>query len=79
MESILFEEVLRRRDATPATLRRAMAFIDDNAHLDLTLADIAAAAYVTPRALQDSFRHHTGSTPPAHLRRVRLARAHGDL
>ncbi|WP_431683222.1 helix-turn-helix domain-containing protein [Kitasatospora sp. KL5] len=67
------------RDATPATLRRAVAFIEDNAHLDITLAAIAAAAFVTPRALQYSFRRHAGCTPLAHLRRVRMARAHAEL
>jgi len=29
--------------AQPQTLRRAIAFIDDNAHLDIRLTDIAAA------------------------------------
>ncbi|GAA1096073.1 hypothetical protein GCM10009663_44060 [Kitasatospora arboriphila] len=67
------------RDATPATLRRAVAFIDDNADQDLTLAAVAAAACVTPRALQYSFRRYAGCTPLAYLRRVRLARAHADL
>ncbi|MED7951535.1 AraC family transcriptional regulator [Streptomyces sp. BE20] len=67
------------RDAGSGTLRRAVAFIDDNAHRDLTLADIATAARVTPRALQYAFRRHAGTTPLGHLRRVRLERAHADL
>ncbi|MCU7826821.1 AraC family transcriptional regulator [Kitasatospora sp. DSM 101779] len=67
------------RDATPGTLRRAVAFIDDNAHQDLTLAAVAAAACVTPRALQYSFRRYAGCTPLGYLRRVRLARAHEEL
>ncbi|WP_030270291.1 AraC family transcriptional regulator [Streptomyces sp. NRRL B-24484] len=67
------------RDATPETLRRAVSFIDDNADQDLTLAAIAAAACVTPRALQYSFRRYAGCTPLAYLRRVRLSRAHADL
>ncbi|MFD0684550.1 helix-turn-helix transcriptional regulator [Actinomadura fibrosa] len=63
----------------PATLRRALAFVDAHAHQDITLADIATAAGVTPRALQYSFRHHTGLSPLTHLRQIRLQRAHHDL
>ncbi|WP_037604479.1 helix-turn-helix transcriptional regulator [Streptacidiphilus rugosus] len=66
-------------DAGYGTLRRAEAFIDDNAHRDISLADIAAAACVTPRALQYAFRRHADTTPLAYLRRVRLARAHEEL
>jgi AraC-like DNA-binding protein len=68
-----------RRDARPATLRRAIAFIDENAQRDISIADIAAAAYVTPRAVQLAFRTHLDSTPMEYLRRVRLDHAHRDL
>ncbi|MFJ5938521.1 helix-turn-helix transcriptional regulator [Streptomyces sp. NPDC093071] len=67
------------RDAGGATLRRAIAFIEDNAHRDIGLADIAAAAYVTPRAAQYAFSRHAGTTPLGYLRRVRLDRAHAEL
>ncbi|RSS33793.1 helix-turn-helix transcriptional regulator [Streptomyces sp. WAC08241] len=67
------------RDAGGATLRRAVAFIEDNAHRDIGLADIAAAAYVTPRAAQYAFNRHAGTTPLGYLRRVRLDRAHAEL
>ncbi|TXS52301.1 helix-turn-helix transcriptional regulator [Streptomyces sp. t39] len=67
------------RDAGTRTLRRAIDFIEENAHRDIGLADIAAAAFVTPRAVQYAFSRHARSTPLAHLRRVRLARAHRDL
>ncbi|MFE1271098.1 helix-turn-helix transcriptional regulator [Streptomyces sp. NPDC058758] len=67
------------RDAHSDTLRRAMAFIQENAHRDIGLADIAAAVPVTPRAVQYAFARHAGTTPLAHLRRVRLARAHEEL
>ncbi|MEV0188171.1 AraC family transcriptional regulator [Kitasatospora purpeofusca] len=66
-------------DATPETVRRAVAFIEANAERDITLADIAQAAYVTPRAVQYAFRRHLHTTPLAHLRRVRLDAAHGEL
>ncbi|MEU6848132.1 helix-turn-helix transcriptional regulator [Streptomyces sp. NPDC046716] len=66
-------------DATPANLRRAVAFIDAHPERDLDLAKIAAAAFVSPRALQYAFRRHMDTTPLAYLRRVRLDAAHRDL
>ncbi|MFI2764103.1 helix-turn-helix transcriptional regulator [Streptomyces echinatus] len=63
----------------PAVLRRALAYIDDHADQPVTVADIAAAAHVTVRALQYAFRRHLDTTPLAQLRRVRLAHAHHDL
>ncbi|MCY1141613.1 AraC family transcriptional regulator [Actinoplanes sp. Pm04-4] len=68
-----------RHDAHPQTLRRAIAFIDDNADRDLSVADIARAAYVTTRAIQLVFRRHLDTTPMEYLRRVRLEHAHRDL
>lgn len=68
-----------RADATPATLRRATRFIDTHAQADITLVDIAAAAHVTPRAVQIAFRRHHGVTPMAYLREAQLARAHREL
>jgi len=68
-----------RRDAHPATLRRAITFIEDNADRDIAPADIAAAGRVTIRTLQLAFRRHLGETPSAYLRRVRLEHAHRQL
>ena len=68
-----------RSDASPATLRRAIAFIDEHAHQDIAGADIAAAAGVTLRAVQLAFRRHLDTTPLGYLRRVRLDYAHRQL
>jgi AraC-like DNA-binding protein len=68
-----------RRDAHPVTLRRAVAFIDANAHRDVSPGDVADAAHVTIRTLQLAFRRHLDTTPAAYLRRVRLEHAHRDL
>lgn len=68
-----------RHDANPDTLRRAVAFIDANPDLDLTVADIARAAYVTPRAVQLAFRRQLDTTPLAYLRQVRLQHVHQQL
>lgn len=68
-----------RHDAHSRTLRRAIAFIDDHAHEDIGVADIAADAHVTIRTIQYAFRRHHGTTPTEYLRRARLAHAHREL
>jgi AraC-like DNA-binding protein len=68
-----------RNDSSPVLLRRAIAFIEDNAGREMTLADIAASVYITQRALQYMFRRHRNCTPMGYLRRVRLHHAHHDL
>lgn len=78
--SALLEPTIEdRHDSTPVLLRRAIAFIDDNAHRNISPAEIARAVYVTPRALQYMFRKHRDCTPTEYLRRVRLHNAHCDL
>jgi len=62
-----------------ATLRRAIAFIDEFAGHDISAVDIAAGAHVTLRAVQHAFQRQLGTTPMAYLRRVRLERARQEL
>lgn len=62
-----------------AAVRRAMAYMDDYADRPITLSDVARAARVSPRALQEAFRRHAGTTPLGYLRDARLARAHRAL
>ncbi|SCK45819.1 AraC family transcriptional regulator [Streptomyces sp. WMMB 322] len=66
-------------DATAAAVSRAVAFIEENAHTDISLADIAAAARVTPRSLRIAFARHHRSSIFGCVRSVRLERAHFDL
>ncbi|WP_340682529.1 helix-turn-helix transcriptional regulator [Amycolatopsis coloradensis] len=68
-----------RHDSHPATLQRAIAYIDDHAHEDISVADIATTAHVTIRALQYAFRRHRGTTPMGYLRQARLQQAHQEL
>ncbi|MFF4345314.1 helix-turn-helix transcriptional regulator [Kitasatospora sp. NPDC001540] len=68
-----------QRPHLPPSVRRAAAFVEQHAGEPITLADIAAHVHLTPRALQYAFRHHLGTSPLAHLRDVRLHRAHLDL
>ncbi len=68
-----------RASAKPETLRRAAAYIDSNAHSDITLADIASAVHVTTRTVQYMFRRHMDMSPMEYLRRVRMDHAHRQL
>ena len=68
-----------RPGSAPTSLRRAIAFIDENAHLPITSEDIARESRLSIRALQYGFRHHLGVTPVGYLRRVRLDGAHREL
>ena len=63
----------------PAVVRRAIDYIDVHAGEPIDVGDIAAAAGIGPRGLQHSFRKYRDTTPLAHLRAVRLERAHRDL
>ncbi|MBP2471961.1 AraC-like DNA-binding protein [Crossiella equi] len=63
----------------PGALRRAALYCEDHAHEPISVADIAAAANLSVRQLQRGFREQLGTTPLAHLRRVRLAQAHDEL
>jgi len=65
--------------AEPAAIRRAVEFIDANAHRDISVGEIARAARLSTRGLQHAFRKHRDCTPLEHLRRVRIEGAHRDL
>ncbi|GAA5112877.1 hypothetical protein GCM10023339_16460 [Alloalcanivorax gelatiniphagus] len=67
------------RDATTSTLRRAQLVIEDRAHEDLSLAALAEACRVSPRALQYAFRRDLGCTPLGYVRQVRLDLVHQSL
>jgi AraC-like DNA-binding protein len=66
-------------DVMPRMLRRACAFIDENAHEPITIVDIARAAGATSRAVQYAFQRHLDTTPLAYLRAARLSAAHAEL
>jgi AraC-like DNA-binding protein len=68
-----------RRDAISATVRRAIAYIEQHPDTDISVADIAAAANVSIRAVQVAFRRHLDTTPMQYLRTIRLDRVHREL
>jgi AraC-like DNA-binding protein len=65
--------------SSSAAIRRAQAFIDDNADQPITVAEIADAARLSVRALQLGFQREFEMTPMGYLRGVRLNGAHDDL
>lgn len=69
----------RATDGGPATLRRAVQFVEDNASRPIGVEDIAEAARLSQRGLQDLFRRSLGTTPSRYLRTVRLDGVKAEL
>jgi AraC-like DNA-binding protein len=67
------------KQAVPDHIRTAIEIIEAEAHLPLTVSRLAARCHISVRALQEGFRRHLGTSPMAHLREVRLRRAHQTL
>jgi AraC-like DNA-binding protein len=65
--------------SSSAAIRRAQAFIEDNADQPLTVADIAEAARLSVRALQLGFQREFDTTPMGFVRQVRLDAARDEL
>lgn len=63
----------------PAAIRRALEHIDAHAAEAVSVADLAAVARLSVRALQAGIRRHTGLTPTQYLRDRRLDGARGQL
>lgn len=68
-----------RTGAKATALRRAIAYIDESAHLDISIGDIAKHVSMTPRGVQYLFRRELDCTPMEYVRRVRLEHAHVEL
>ncbi|WP_367651843.1 helix-turn-helix domain-containing protein [Curtobacterium sp. MCPF17_052] len=60
-------------------VRRAVEFIHEHAGEPLSVADIARAADLSVRGLQESFQRILDRTPMTYLREVRLRHVHADL
>lgn len=65
--------------AVPASLRRAMTYMEEHAHEPITTADMAGAARMSSRGLQAAFRRTLDVSPTDYLRRVRLDRVRREL
>ncbi|MGQ4514021.1 AraC-like ligand-binding domain-containing protein [Streptomyces sp. DW26H14] len=63
----------------PRALRAAIALIEEQPELPLTVGEIAAQAHVSVRALQNTFRRNLNTSPMKYLQSVRVRRAHTEL
>lgn len=81
--NLLVQDEIEREDVgisvAPYTVKRAEAFIRENASRAICLADIADAADVPARTLLSSFRRFRQTSPMSYLRAVRLDRVHERL
>ncbi|EPR10937.1 hypothetical protein L905_20285 [Agrobacterium sp. TS43] len=64
---------------SPRHVKWAIDFMHENISAALSLTDIAVAAKVSVRTLQQGFREFQNTTPMAYLQDIRLAAAHDDL
>ncbi|MBF4600461.1 helix-turn-helix transcriptional regulator [Frigoribacterium sp. VKM Ac-1396] len=60
-------------------LDAAVQYIEAHADRPISAVDVAEAIGVSARVLQSTFQQQLGHTPTAHLRGVRLQRAHDEL
>ena len=67
------------RPAPPAQIRRVMERIESDPAAIASAADLARAACLSLRALEEGFRRYVGVAPMAYLRDTRLARARSLL
>jgi len=65
--------------AVPASVRRAIAYMEEHLAEPVSVADIASAARLSPRGIQDAFSRIVGHSPMRHLRLLRLEAARDDL
>jgi transcriptional regulator GlxA family with amidase domain len=63
----------------PATVRKAIEFMEADPQASLSVSDLAAQCGVSVRALQLGFQRHVGTSPMSYLRDVRLRRADAEL
>ncbi|MFD5243222.1 AraC family transcriptional regulator [Amycolatopsis sp. NPDC058340] len=68
-----------RHRPKPAAVRRAMTYCEEHAAEPVSIGELAMAARISVRALQQAFRTELGLTPMEYLRRVRLDHVHQDL
>ncbi|WP_439688880.1 helix-turn-helix transcriptional regulator [Curtobacterium sp. SP.BCp] len=65
--------------AAAARFARAEGFLLDHATEQISVEDVADAAGLSIRGLQEAFRRHHGVTPTTYLRRIRLLLAREQL
>jgi AraC-like DNA-binding protein len=76
-QSAAFQE--DSRAITPAFVRRAELFIEENAHVPITVCDIAEHVGVSTRSLYTGFRKYRNTSPMSLLKETRLNRVREQL
>ncbi|MBX6387633.1 MAG: AraC family transcriptional regulator [Frankia sp.] len=71
--------VLQRKQPGRRAVRLALGYIEEHLSEPITMADLAAAAQVSVRSIQEGFRDELGVSPTAYIRDRRLERARADL
>lgn len=64
---------------TPYFIKRVEKFIEDNAHLPISIGDMAEFAGVSARTLFNGFSRYRDTTPMRYLKDVRLQLVHEEL
>lgn len=64
---------------TPYFIKRVEQYIEDNAHLPISIADMAEYAGVSARTLFSGFNRYRDTTPMRYLKDVRLQHVHEEL
>jgi transcriptional regulator GlxA family with amidase domain len=67
------------RPCAPGPIRRVLDLIHDQPERPFSVTDLATAAGMSVRSLQEGLRRHVGCTPMNHLQQVRLTRVHETL
>lgn len=67
------------RAPRPRTVKLAMDRIESRPEHPWTMSELAAAAGISVRSMEDGFRRYVGVSPLAYLRACRLDRVHADL
>jgi AraC-like DNA-binding protein len=79
LAKVVLSTFTRSRADVENRLRRAVRFVHDRAADDVTVGDIADAAGLSERGIQDLLRRTLDVTPMRYLREVRLDRVHLEL
>jgi AraC-like DNA-binding protein len=73
------ERLLDRRSARDDRIRAALDYVLNHAHEAITVDDIADAASLSVRGVQEAFKREFQRSPMAFVRETRLDRAHAEL
>lgn len=68
-----------RRVEAPASIRNAIELIEAKAAEIISVTEVARAAGLSVRALEEGFHRHVGKPPMTYLREFRLAQVHSEL